>query len=70
MVGCLLLPGSVMAENTLSGTKEIVLLDKQGQGSVIGTVTFKPDGEASTYQLEMDHERFFLHDCNPLTCIC
>lgn len=42
----------------LDGKKQIILLDKQGNESIIGTVDFTPGISGSHYELHMDHSGF------------
>ena len=44
--------------STLSGSKTINLIAKDGQRVAIGTIEFLPSAEKIKYQLHMDHTRF------------
>jgi len=54
----LLLPGTLLAEIALSGNKKIVLVDKKGNRTSIGSISFQPAGKESRYELHMDHSKF------------
>lgn len=42
----------------LIGDKQILLVDKKGNETLVGTVAFHPQGEGSRYELHMDHGKF------------
>ena len=44
--------------STLTGSKTINLIAKDGQRIAIGTIEFSPSAEKIKYQLHMDHTRF------------
>ena len=42
----------------LMGQKQILLVDKKGNETLVGTVAFHPQDEGSRYELHMDHGKF------------
>ena len=46
------------AEPALDGLKDIVLHTRDGKDIVIGTVTFTPKGEQSTFAITFDDKKF------------
>ncbi len=52
------LPGMLLADLALSGNKEVFLVDKQGNHSSIGSISFQQSGEERQYELHLDHSKF------------
>lgn len=46
------------AEPALDGVKDIVLHTEDGKSIAIGTVTFTPDGDKSTFKIDFDDKKF------------
>lgn len=55
----------------LSGVKHVVAHTKEGKDIVIGTVTFTPQGDRTSYKLDMDMSRFkeFFLSMRPFKCL-
>ena len=55
----------------LQGTKHVVAHTMDGKDIAIGTVTFTPQGDKATYQLDMDMSRFkeFFLSMRPFKCL-
>ncbi|MGY8870053.1 MAG: hypothetical protein ACKVJE_06395 [Pseudomonadales bacterium] len=47
-----------LAAAALQGVKSVALLDKNGQRTVIGSITFTPKENGSEYQLTLEREQF------------
>jgi hypothetical protein len=55
---CVMQPAAVLAQSAISGHKDIILVDKQGNQIPIGKILFKQSGMGSSYVLHIDHAKF------------
>ncbi|BBB30907.1 hypothetical protein [Neptunomonas japonica] len=51
-------PQKIMSAAALQGVKSVSLLDKNGQRTVIGSITFTQKEDGSEYQLTLEREQF------------
>ena len=71
LILCLSLAFEGAAASPLTGTKDLRLLDRDGNAVVIGTVTFAQDGDVTTYEIDWKLDKFgeYFLSMRPFKCL-